>query len=94
MQINKSISSTAFGSIFARSFDFGEKLVNISFISEATTPLSVVLLSPPPVTRAELIPNSSNAHSLILLYKYFAVSANAVNTITFLFNGLIGFKTL
>ena len=72
--------------MFALSFDFGEKFVRISFISEAVTVLSVVLLSPPPVTRAECIPYSSNAHCLILLYKYFAVSAKAVKTITYLFS--------
>ena len=71
--------------MFALSFDFGEKFVRISLISEAVTFLSVVLLSPPPVTRAECIPNSSNAQGLMLLYKYFAVSAKAVKTITFLF---------
>ena len=90
VQIKISISSVASGSMFALSFDLGEKLVKTSLMSDATTPFKVILLSPPPVTRAECIPNSLNAQALMFLYKYLAVSAKAVNTITFLFPGLIG----
>ena len=58
------------------------------------TPFSVVLGLSLPTTRAECTPRSSKAYFERWSYRYLAVSAKAVKTITFLFSPFIGFLIL
>lgn len=63
------------------SFEIGEKQANTRFRSLTLVFFNVVLPFTAPVTRAELIPYFSYIRTLMLSYKYSAVSENAVNII-------------